>query len=297
MKPNSFYQQHFCLQDATFSLIDHNDAMVAIVYKVTCKTGEQFILKICSRAGEYQREVYFLNHLAGTLPVPRIIQTFPPEANIDGAILMEYVPGRLLSNMDCTDALAYESGLLLACIHLNRTAGYGDPSQSETLSTNLQDYFIAKFQEGVDECRGHLPDVLIAQCQKYFDEQIALLDHVDGPCIVHRDFRPGNLIVHDGRIQGIIDWASGRASFAQEDFCSLEHGEWLTNQAIKKSFLAGYASIRSVPEYQNMMPLLRMNRAFASIGFMVKRGIWQASSHINWYQSNLQFLETFLKEL
>lgn len=290
---NYFYQQRFGLQGATFSRIDHDNAMVAIVYKVTCKSGEQFIVKICTRVGEYQREAYFLNYLSGRLPVPRIIQTVDPEAGVDGAILMEYVPGTLLGSTNCTNALVYESGALLAWIHLNRTAGYGDPSQPEALSAYPQEYFITKFEEGVVECRGHLPDTLIELCQKYFDEHIKLLDHIDGPCIVHRDFRPGNLVVHHGRIQGIIDWASARASFAQEDFCSLEHGEWSTNPMIKESFLAGYASIRPIPEYQTVMPLLRMNRAFASIGFMVKRGIWQASSNIHFYQTNRQFLETF----
>ncbi len=41
---------------------------------------------------------------------------------------------------------------------------------------------------------------------------------MDGTCVVHRDYRPGNLIVHDGKLQGIIDWTGARTSFAEEDF-------------------------------------------------------------------------------
>ena len=94
------YQQRLTLQNATFSRIEHEDAMVAIVYKVTLSTGTPLILKICTRSNDYLREVYFLTHFAGTLPVPRIIQLVPPEEGIHGAILMECLPGTLLQVAD-----------------------------------------------------------------------------------------------------------------------------------------------------------------------------------------------------
>src|SRR5205085_798513 len=105
-------------------------------------------------------------------------------------------------------------------------------------------HFTIKFEEGFSECRDQLPKALLDQCRIYFDKHIKLMDSVDGPCMIHRDFRPGNLIVYDGKLQGIIDWASGRAGFAEEDFCPMEHGEWQLNPTHKKLFLAGYASIR-----------------------------------------------------
>lgn len=42
----TLYQQRLNLQDSTFSRIEHEDAMVAIVYKVTQPNGAQLILKI-----------------------------------------------------------------------------------------------------------------------------------------------------------------------------------------------------------------------------------------------------------
>ena len=60
----------------------------------------------------------------------------------------------------------------------------------------------------------------------------------------------------------------------------------------KTSFLAGYASIRPVPEYSAMMPLLRLNRALAIIGFTLKRGIWEGSGS-KAYQFYRRFLESF----
>ncbi len=286
------YRQRLNLQSATFLRIDHEDAMVAIVYKVKLPSGTQLILKICTRVKDYLREVYFLKHFADILPVPRIIQVVQPEAGIYGAILMECLHGTLLKATDFTEALAYEIGSLLAVIHLNRVTGYGDLTQPHGLSPDPRMYFTLKFEEGFAECSNHLPKALLEQCRRYYHTHIHLLDSVDGPCITHRDFRPGNMIVYDGKLQGIIDWAAGCASFAQEDFCCIEHGDWPMHFTSKKSFLAGYTSIRPVPNYGAIMPLLRLSRAFATIGFTVKHGTWKGGN-ARLYQFNRRFLEHF----
>ena len=242
------------------------------------------------------REAYFLNFFADKLPVPRIIQLVEPEAHIHGAILMEYLPGTLLRTVDFTDALAYEMGSLLARIHINRVAGYGDLIHPQDLNHDPRIHFTLKFEEGLQECSKHLPKSMLEQCRRYYDIHLNLLDSVDGPCIIHRDFRPGNMIVYDGKIRGVIDWSSGRASFAEDDFCPMEHGEWPSDPTSKKSFLSGYVSIRPIPSYSAIMPFLRLNRAIATIGFTVKRGTW-ASSNARAYQLNRCFLEEFLSNL
>lgn len=289
-KEIALYQQYLNLQTSTFSRVDHEDAMVATVYRVTQPDGKQLILKISDRNNDYLREMHFLKLFSSKLPVPRIIQTVQPEEHINGAILMECLPGTLLRPNELTEPLAYEIGRCLALIHLNRLPGYGDPLQGN-LSNDPREYFTLKFEEGLDECNNHLPLSLIEKCRHYFKTHLDLLKSVDGPCVVHRDFRPGNLIVQDGKLLGIIDWAGARASFAEEDFCSLEHGEWSNNPSTKKSFLAGYASVRPVPDYNHLMPFLRLNKAIATVGFTVKRGTWE-SNNARVYQFNRHFLET-----
>jgi aminoglycoside phosphotransferase (APT) family kinase protein len=286
------YRQRLNLPHSTFVRIVHDDAMIAIVYKITRSTGEPLILKICPRAEDYQREVYFLRYFANKIPVPRIVQEILPEEGLDGAILMEYLPGVLLKITDFTDALAYEIGSLLARIHLNRVAGYGDLTQMDRLTLDPSAYFTLKFEEELEECSHHLPKGLIEQCRSYYDTHIHLVTAVDGPCMVHRDFRPGNLIVFNGKLQGIIDWAGGRGGFAEQDFCSMEHWEWSLHPETRKSFLAGYASIRSVPHYGPMMPLLRLSKAIGVIGFTVKSRTWE-NSNARVYKFNRTFLETF----
>ena len=183
---------------------------------------------------------------------------------------MEYLPGALLNGEDLTDQLAYGSGSFLAKIHLNRVEGYGDLIQPDQLSSDPRAHFTFKFEEGIEECRPHLSGDLIEQALEYYERHVDTLTGADGPCIIHRDFRPGNLIVNEGKLQGIIDWSSARAGFAEEDFCSMEAGEW-NSDLYKKSFLSGYSSIRKIPNYTKVMPLLRLSKAISTIGFTVKR--------------------------
>lgn len=73
------------------------------------------------------------------------------------------------------------------------------------------------------------------------------------------------IIASEGKVQGIIDWSSGRGGFAEDDFCPLEFGEWPLR--CKNAFLEGYASIRKVPDYKPIMPLLLLSRAVAAVSF------------------------------
>lgn len=206
---------------------------------------------------------------------------------------MECLPGTILKITEITDSLAFEMGSLLARINQNRSAGYGNLIVPDSLVPDPKIYFAQKFEERFSECKDHLPSALLVKCRHYYNAHINLLNSVDGPCIIHGDFRPGNIIAYNGALQGIIDWSSGRSSFVEEGFCPLEHAEWTAHPESKKSFFAGYESVHPVPDYHNIMPLLRISRALDIIGFTLKRNTWQ-TVHAPLYQYNRQFLEKFL---
>lgn len=268
----------FHLENAQLTLIEHADAMVAKVYLVKLESGQELILKYSERPKDYQRESYFLKRLQGVIPVPRVLQE-----DYSHALLMEKLPGHLMSHADFTKSVAFELGTILATLHQIKMELFGDPTEEDTLSSDPFIPFTAKFEEGLAECSGHLPPELLKKCKDHFHKLIEQHHQVDGPCLIHRDFRPGNIFVHQGRIQGIIDWASSRSGFAEEDFCALEE-----NQLCNTSFLEGYASIRPVPDYQKILPLLKLSKAIASIGFTVKIGTWN-SRDAAFYQKHLNY--------
>lgn len=287
-----FYQKQLALQSATFTHIDHTDTIIAEVYKVVTPGKKSFILKICPRIDDYYREALFLRQLKDCIPVPQVIATVEPSSSHFGAILMEYVKGELLKDEDWSNEIAFEIGIALAHLHNNRTDGYGDLTKPTTLVREPNQYFNEKFQEELDECKGHLPESLIEKCNMYLASYQSLLINVDGPCIVHRDFRPGNMIVSQGRLQALIDWASARSGFAEQDFCSIEHFKWAPHSKYKKALLDGYSSIRPVPNYQPIMPLLRLGRALAVIGYTFKSKTWD-NNNSSLYTFNRQFLDSF----
>lgn len=272
-----------------FSKIDHDNAMVATVYKVESSGKPRFILKICDRPHDYTNEVYFLSHFEKQIQVPAIIKILPPSQENHGAILMEYLSGCLLRPSLITREIAFQLGKSLAIIHSNKTDGFGYLKRDAELVSEPTSHFKEKFLEGIDECKNHLPADLIVKLRHYFDKTQHLIAKADGPCLIHRDFRPGNIILTNHRLCGVIDWSSARASFAEDDFCPIEHGEWGDFNHYKENFLEGYSRIRKIPEYHQLMPLLRLNRAIAVIGFTVKRNTWN-TTNFRPYQFNRQFL-------
>lgn len=100
------------------------------------------------------------------------------------------------------------------------------------------------------------------------------------------------MIVSQGRLQAIIDWASARSGFAEQDFCSIEHFKWAPHSIYKKTLLDGYSSIRPVPNYQPIMPLLQLGRTLAVIGYTFKSKTWN-NSNSSLYTVNRQFLDLF----
>lgn len=289
--PISVYRDYFGLANASFERIVHDDTLIAIVYKVTVADGIQYILKICPKADHYKHELFFLSYFANRLPVPGIVSVAEPTVQRAGALLIECLPGSPVTIYEVTQALAYDMGSLLARIHSHTAAGYGDLIYPETLQPDPREAFALKFEKHFAECRQHVAQRLLDRYWSYYQEHLDLLKQVDGPCITHRDFRPGNIIVHNGQLQGIIDWSGSRSGFAQEDFSSMEHGEWSKDSATKESFLSGYASIRPVPDYAQIMPLLRIGRALAVVGYFLKNK--QEYSNNQWYIFNRHFLESF----
>ena len=278
------YRHHFRLSDALFVPITHAYTNVAIVYTIETAHGARYILKICSNAKDYRNECYFLKYFERVLPVPQLIDTCQPTSDIPGALLMTYIPGELLQATALTDTTVYQMGQLLARIHADPIVRHSHSAISNE-EKDLRTFFSFKIYEALEECSLQLPPSFIDQCHQFYAAQQHLLDAVDGPCVTHRDFGPRNILVHNNTVSGIIDWSSASTTFAEEDFCFLEHHEYPVDSQHKQAFLSGYASIRAVPDYQRIMPLLLFSKALSIVGFSIKRDLWKTTMASDYQES------------
>lgn len=120
------YQELLQLDSSsTFTKIDHDDAMVATVYKIDQIGKASLILKICERDSDYLSEVHFLKLFSNKISVPRIIGTVTPGMDVYPAVLMQYIPGRLLTPQSITKEIVFSIGKTLANIHQEKASGFG----------------------------------------------------------------------------------------------------------------------------------------------------------------------------
>lgn len=289
--PLFFYKKAFSLENAFFSRIEHKESILSIVYKVVQPKKPAQILKIYPRKKEYEREYFFLNYLKGDPFIPKLLQDLPP-SQFDGAILMSYIEGTLLSFASWSLDLAFQMGSYLGSLHSRKVERYGDGTKKGKKYLDAACYFEEKFFEELDECKDHLPKKLIDFSANFLDKNRHLLQLVSGPLPIHRDFRAGNILVQNGKLQGIIDWASARFGFAEEDFCQILNKNILLDSKRKDGFFAGYKSKKPLPPLK-ILPLLQLGRALAVIGFSVKTG---QKEDFPIYKDHRRFLEEFFQK-
>ena len=282
-------------QDAIFVPIVHDDAIVAEVYKVVLPSGIEYILKISEQSSHFFKEKYCLELLAGNPLVPKIIKVVEPQDGVRGGILMSCLPGHTIVLEEFTPSLAYESGRFLAKVHQHKMPGFGDFSCPQTLQPSARLHFVRKYEKYFDACAALFDADFIQRCKAYFYEHLYLLDLVEGPVLVHRDFRPGNMLVQDGKLSGIIDFASSAASFVEEDFIALELLYWSEDASSRESFFAGYTSVRELPDYTKIMPLLSLARAFNGLEFVVRKNLHETRAN-KLYQSHKKYIEQFFEK-
>jgi aminoglycoside phosphotransferase (APT) family kinase protein len=268
--------------------IAHDDTISATIYKIILKDKTQLVLKICADPNRYRRETYFLDRLKNLLPVPRITHRNQAKR----AILMEYIDGAPLSAHLSND-LAHQMGALLAHLHQIPADKYGDLSKIGSPNSDPIQEMQSYFQESLGECRPVLDPSLLERAEQYFEDHLPDPESLDGPCIVHRDYKPGNIMADQNRIRAIIDWENARGSFAEEDFAQMDHLAWSQNARSKKPFLKGYESIRPLPAWEQVLPFLRLCKALGAIGFTIRRQTWQGI-HRSIYEKNLRILKELI---
>lgn len=274
----------------------HKDSLSSHVYRVQPAKGTSCILKLSYNTTRYRKEKYYLGLLQGIIPIPQVLHTIDPEEGFHGALVLEEIPGALLKAETLTDEAAFQLGEIMARLHLVPVESYGDLSLPKIKRKGnsplelMQNYFAGSLAE----CKHIVKPELLNKCTVFVEKNLSILLEAQGPCIVHRDYRPGNALALNGKVQAIIDFEIATGSFPEEDFAMMEKLAWHQHPRSRTAFLKGYASVRPLPEaLEEILPLLKLLKALGAIGFTFERDTWK-TIHSHVYKSNLIFIEKFV---
>lgn len=295
MKNPDWVFKQFHLLPSSSERIQHEDTLSSEVYRVKLKNQTPGILKLFYRTVRYRKEKYYLNLVKNTIPVPHILGSLDPEKDFHGALLLEEIPGEILKAKTLTDECAFQLGAILARLHTIPVPSFGDlslPHPQRTTTTPLElmrNYLESSFSE----CKHIVDGQLLNRCAEYAESNLSLFLDAEGPCIAHRDFRPGNAIAYQGTVRAIIDFENAMGSFPEEDFAQMQMLAWNDYPHSRPPFLKGYATVRPLPErLEEILPLMCMLKALGAVGFTCERKTWE-KEHADVFARNLAYLSSF----
>ena len=64
---------------------------------------------------------------------------------------------------------------------------------------------------------------LVAEAFQFLRASIGVLDYQTGPTLLHNDFHPKNILLHQGYFSGVIDWECSQYGEADFELCHLIH--------------------------------------------------------------------------
>jgi Ser/Thr protein kinase RdoA (MazF antagonist) len=238
---------------------------------LSLQSGERLVLKIPFIQRKVQRELNALQHLQAELPVPQVVDAWLPDDDQPGALLLSLLPGKIITGK-VSQKLAYSLGELLARLHTHELPRFGDGFDSnELMPAGWWELFDQAYKGWQPLCEQVLPATLIQRTLSVYDMLSEAIPEPDGPCYVHYDFRPGNVLVQRGRISGLIDFESTRGGSADYDFIKIKNEVWDVSTETRAPFLAGYQSIRDLPDIERTLPLYALHNAYGGIAWCVRR--------------------------
>lgn len=242
------------------------------VYKIKLVDQREAYIKIPFNKIKFERELTVLNRLQKHLPVPELMDYWEGNEEVTGAFLLSAINGAPISEKVDSD-LAFDIGVHHAKLH-SVVLTEGDFDTPVSNEYDQWTAFIKKqfysFAEDVKEVIDHS---LYEKSLEHFNRQQELLPPPEGPSFVHMDFRPGNILVENNQVTGIIDFESVRIGATEIDFTKINRDIFVKNPGTREAFVEGYETVRPIIDLQEVLPFYTFIDAFNSVGWCKRRGI------------------------
>ncbi|MEI5907399.1 aminoglycoside phosphotransferase family protein [Bacillus spongiae] len=272
------------------SVDDVPQSFSSTVYKLTLLDGRTVYLKIPYSREKLQREYAALTRLYHEFPVPQVLDYWEGNDDFTGALLLSTIQGVPLTGKVDTK-LAYDIGVYHARLHEVVPNELDATSPVENVYDDWSSFVESKFYFFANEVKEMIHPRLYEQSLHYFNHHMKSLSSPDGPCFIHLDFRPGNIIVHENQVAGIIDFESVRIGATEMDFTKLNRDIFMKYPGTIEAYQQGYQSIRPLLDLQTILPFYRFYDAFNSIGWGKKRSF---EKHRAFVEENMSILKTIL---
>ncbi|MDX8363015.1 aminoglycoside phosphotransferase family protein [Cytobacillus sp. IB215316] len=260
------------------------------VYKILLMDNRTVFIKIPYSKQKLEREYSVLKRIANDLPVPQVLDYWEGNEDITGALLLSAINGvPIIEKVD--SALAFDIGVHHAKLHAIAPNEHDFNSSVSNEYDHWSEFIKRQFNSFAIDVKEVVEPSLYELSLQYFNKQIKLLPPPDGPCFIHLDFRPGNILVHENKVVGIIDFESVRIGSTDMDFTKINRDIFLKYPGTLQAYQQGYGSIRALVDLQEVFPFYHFTDAFISIGWCKRRGI---EKHQAFLQENLVYLKGIL---
>lgn len=245
------------------------------VYKLNLTNGETVYAKVPYNRDKLYREYRMLEMLREVLPVPKVLDFWSGDDLISGALLLSEMKG-----IPCTgainDELAFQMGVFHAKLHETKMPGYGAEGLDGFQFSNQNNwrlYIKNNFEKYKEPAKEVLERKLFEKCMNHFESAFSVLPQPDGPCVVHMDFRPGNILINNNAVVGIIDFESARGGSSEIDFTKINRYVWEVNPQSKTPYTEGYSTVRPMIDLETILPFYDFYDAFSAVVWCKNRGI------------------------
>ncbi len=262
------------------------DSYSSTVRILDLENGQRVVIKIPYTKVKLLREERALKLLADNPLVPEILDIWYGDEHVVGALLLSYIDGQPME-LPVNDDVIYDMGRKLAMIHEVKVDRFELDEKERDWSLSVR----KKIESWVIEIKAYLTPSMLDDIDKYLNDHIMCLNRNQEPCLIHFDYRPGNILIRNGEIVGIIDYENARGGSAEIDFTKVSNTVWRTHSKGEKMFLDGYRSIRALPELEKVLPVYKFYHAIGGIAWCVRR----ERTDGDFFEENFNQLEAILR--
>lgn len=242
---------------------------------VTTKNNEIFVFKYSSNKKKFAHEISALNYYSQFINIPKVISATSFSEN-ENLIVMTYIKGITYdeySQMNLINKLAFDYGKILGKLHsIPKLDEFGDENNWKEYCLNLikKTCDVLEKKGGIEKFKNAI---------HYLKKSVNLLDKQDCVCL-HFDYRPGNVMIDNGQVVGLIDFESSPNGDSVYDFVKFFN---CLNTNAKSDFLEGYKSVRRIPEnFEEKLEFYTKLNSFGCLSFLINENRFDD----NFYKEN-----------